>query len=276
VFDRIDELPSVGLGDVFCHVVTNDAEAVAAENEYIRRSERARSITARRARRLSLPVSRALLKAGVRAPHVRRLGLTFALLAAALFAERTYWLGVAGGLAYYVSMVLDWSEREMARVSLTQTVLGARLGSLSASLSYFLVIGGIVAGELRHEGLCGHLDDAAVAALASLAVLLLTGHLSAKLAGGDPRTFDEVIAALFSRGTRVRRLAGWGRRLITRPFIAHFIAFQALIGQLPALLTIWAYASVATAAVLIALLPALLSDHAAVPARATAAPERED
>jgi hypothetical protein len=278
LFDRIDELPSATIGDdVFCRVVTTEAEAEVAEHEYIRRSERARSVTARRARMLSLPISRSLLKAGVRSPHVRRLGLACALLAGILFSERSYWLGIAGAIAYYASMVLDWSEREMARVSLTESVLGARLGAMSAMLSYFLVMGGLVVGELRYEGASSRLDDGAIAAVASLALVALISHLSARLAGGDPRTFDEVVATLFSRGTRVRRLAGWSRRLISRPFIAHVIAFQALIGHLPALLTIWAYASVAAAAVLLALLPALLADAPSRPAPVSAAaPEGED
>jgi len=41
------------------------------------------------------------------------------------------------------------------------------------------------------------------------------------------------------------QLAAPGRQLIKRSFFAHLIVFQALIGQLPALIEVWAYGAVA-------------------------------
>src|SRR5262249_15969957 len=112
-------------------------------------------------------------------------------------------------------------------------------------LSYFVVLGGIVYGDIRWEGVDHHTAAAAIAASFSAGIVFLVGVLRAQIAGANPAAFDDALPADLKRGTLVQGLAGWGRQLITRGFVAHLILFQAVIGHLSALTEIWAAGAVA-------------------------------
>lgn len=267
LFGLFDALRVVRLGGAFCRVASTSHDTPGIERAYIRRSNGVESPTTQIARFFSLPLSRAFLRLGMSANHVTLLGLGFAGLSAPLFASRLYWPGIAGALLYYVSMVLDCSDGEVARASLSDSKLGAWLETVTDYLSYFLVMGGLVVGELRHHGLCHHVEAATVAAAASLAIVLIVGYLRGRLASANPGAFDDALSAEMSKGTLVQRFAVWGRQLIKRSFFAHLIVFQALIGHLAALLEIWAYGSVGALLVLIAVYPALIERLKIAPAR---------
>jgi phosphatidylglycerophosphate synthase len=148
--------------------------------------------------------------------------------------------------------VFDCSDGEVARGSLSDSKFGAWLETISDYLSYIVVLGGIVFGDTRTEGIARHSASAAIAAVASLAIVCLVGYLRARVAAGNPGAFDDALAEALSRGTATQRFAVWGRQLIKRAFFTHLIVLQALIGHLAALTEIWAYGAVAAFAVLVA------------------------
>src|SRR5262249_6239250 len=144
------------------------------------------------------------------------------------------------------------SDGEVARATLGDSKFGAWLETVADYLSYFVVLGGIVWGDVRVEGFCIHAASAVIAALASVSIVTLVGYQRACVAADDPGGFDDALAADLSQGTLVQRFAAWGRQLIKRAFVAHLVLFQALIGQLPALTEIWAYGAVAALVVVLA------------------------
>lgn len=206
----------------------------------------------RNIRRFSIPLSRSLLRHSFSANEVTIAGFMLAVLAGAAFARGTYWAGVAGALFYWASMVFDCSDGEVARATLTDSKFGAWLETVTDYLSYFVVLGGIVYGDVRQEGLDHHAAAALAAAATSGVIVLLVGYLRARVASTNPGAFDDALADQLRRGKRTHRFAVWGRQLIKRAFFAHLVLFQAVIGHLPALTEIWAYGAVAALAVILA------------------------
>jgi phosphatidylglycerophosphate synthase len=196
-------------------------------------------------RRFSIPISRLLLRLHVKPNHVTLAGFAFAIAAGASFVVGGYWAGVLGALLYFFSTVLDCSDGEVARGSFGESHYGAWLETITDYLSYFVVLGGIVWGDMRIEGFCIHAKAAIVAAVATLMVMSLVGYLRVRVASENPGGLDDALAAELKKGTLVQRFTGWSRQLIKRSFFSHLVMFQALIGHLPTLTKIWACGSVA-------------------------------
>jgi len=106
------------------------------------------------------------------------------------------------------------------------------------------VLGGIVWGDARQEGIDHHAAAAVAAAIATGFIVLLVGYLRARVASVNPGAFDDALAAELGAGNRFQQFAVWGRQLIKRAFFAHLILFQAIIGFLPALTEIWAIGAI--------------------------------
>jgi phosphatidylglycerophosphate synthase len=226
----------------------------------------------RNIRRFSIPLTRWLLQFdGVTANAVTIVGFMLAVLAGTLFAAHSYWPGVAGAVVYFASMVFDCSDGEVARGTLSDSKFGAWLETATDYTSYFVVLGGIVYGDIRAEGIDHHTVAAAIAASFSAGIVLLVGFLRAHIAGANPGAFDDALAAELKRGTPTQRFAAWGRQLIKRAFFAHLILFQALIGHLAALTEIWAYGAVAGLVTILAVQTFLIRSVRVEPFRPTAA-----
>jgi len=238
---------TVSCGSRFC-VELRDARALPAlEQAYMTVTNGAdgEGYFTRNIRRFSIPVSRWLVRRGTSANQVTIAGFVLAIASGLAFAMGGYGFGIAGALLYWASMVLDCSDGEVARATLTESKYGAWLETITDYLSYFAVLAGIVYGDVRTEGLCKHAVSAMVAAASSFSIVTLVGYLRARVASENPGGFDDALVADLSQGTTVQRFAVWGRQLIKRAFVAHLILFQAFIGQLPALTEIWAVGSVA-------------------------------
>ena len=207
----------------------------------------------RNIRRCSIPLSRWLLRFdGITANGVTLAGFALTLAAGACFATGAYAAGLAGALLYFVSMVFDCSDGEVARGTLSDSRFGAWLETVTDYLSYFVVLGSIVVGDVRMEGVDEHTVAATVAAAFSAAIVLLVGWLRAQIAGANPGAFDDALAAELKQGTAVQQFAAWGRQLIKRAFFAHLVLFQAVIGHLPTLTEIWACGAIAALVTVVA------------------------
>jgi phosphatidylglycerophosphate synthase len=192
------------------------------------------------------------MRVSVSANEVTIAGFAFAILAGLAFANGTYWGGVAGALLYWASMVLDCSDGEVARGTLSDSKFGAWLETITDYLSYFVVLGGIIWGDFRLDGFDHHTVATLVALPTTLFIVAIVGYLRARVARLNPGAFDDALAAKLRGGTVIERFAVWGRQLIKRSFVAHLILFQAAIGFIPALTEIWAYGTVGALIVLIA------------------------
>jgi phosphatidylglycerophosphate synthase len=241
-------------GARFCVRLRDACDVARVEVEYLRATNGGdgEGFFTRNIRWFSIPLSRRLVRLGATANVVTIGGFALAVGAGLSFAAGRYWAGIGGALLYWASMVLDCSDGEVARVTVSDSKFGAWLETVTDYLSYFVVLGGIVCGDVRWEGFCKHAISAIVAAVATAAIVLLVGYLRARVASDNPGGFDDALAAELRGGNSIQRFAVWGRQLIKRSFVAHLILFQALIGELPALTEIWAIGSVAALFIVVA------------------------
>jgi len=244
----------VNPGSRFCARLRGARDVARVEAEYLRATNGGdgEGFFTRNIRWFSIPLSRRLVRLGATANVVTIGGFALAVGAGLSFAAGHYWAGIGGALLYWASMVLDCSDGEVARVTVSDSKFGAWLETVTDYLSYFVVLGGIVWGDVRWEGFCKHAMSAIVAAVATAAIVLLVGYLRARVASDNPGGFDDALAAELRDGNSIQRFAVWGRQLIKRSFVAHLILFQALIGELPALTEIWAIGSVAALFIVVA------------------------
>jgi len=231
----------------FSRRITSVADIPSVEHAYLSHTSggTGEGFFTQQVRRFSIPISRFLLRHHVKANHVTLAGFAFAIAAGISFALGGYRAGVIGALLYFFSTILDCSDGEVARGSFGESHYGAWLETITDYLSYFVVLGGIVWGDVRVEGFCIHAKAAIVAAVASLTIVSLVGYLRMRVASENPGALDDALAAELKKGTPVQRFTGWSRQLIKRSFFSHLVVFQALIGHLPALTEIWASGSVA-------------------------------
>jgi phosphatidylglycerophosphate synthase len=228
--------------------IRDQRDVAAIETAYLSRTNGGdgEGVFTRNIRRFSIPLSRWLLRSdAVTANAVTIAGFALALAAGACFAIGTDAAGIAGACLYFASMVCDCSDGEVARGTLSDSKFGAWLETVTDYLSYFVVLGAIVLGDIRIEGIDHHTVAAAIAASFSTGIVFLVGWLRAHIAAANPGAFDDALAAELTQGTTFQRFAAWGRQLIKRAFFAHLILFQAVIGHLPALTEIWACGAVA-------------------------------
>jgi phosphatidylglycerophosphate synthase len=253
----------------FSRRIDDSTEIPAVEHAYLSHTSggAGEGVFTQQVRRFSIPISRFLLRHHVKANHVTLAGFAFALAGGIAFAVGGYWAGVIGALLYFFSTVLDCSDGEVARGSFGESHYGAWLETITDYLSYFVVLGGIVWGDVRVEGFCIHAKAASVAAVASLAIVSLVGYLRVRVASENPGALDDALAAELKKGTPVQRFTGWSRQLIKRSFFSHLVVFQAVIGHLPTLTEIWAYGSVA-GVILILAVQAHLIRRVRVPSQA--------
>jgi phosphatidylglycerophosphate synthase len=252
---RTSHLRAITVSPYYCAALPDDRDIAPLEREYLRVTNggSTEGLFTRSIRVFSVPLSLRLLRYPITPNQVTIIGFALSVAAGCLFALGAYDAGVAGALLYFASMVLDCSDGEVARAKLADSPFGAWLETVTDYLSYFVVLGGIVWGDVAREGFCSHAMAAVIAASASLGVVALVGYQRARVARANPGAFDDALAAQLRTGTLVQRFAVWGRQLIKRSFVAHLILFQALIGHLPALTKIWAIGAVAALVVVLSI-----------------------
>jgi len=243
--------------------VYSDVRQLEREYLTITNGGNTESVFTRVIRKFSVPLSERLVRLPVTANQITVAGFGFSLLAGWAFAFGSYWWGIAGALLYYASMILDCSDGEVARAKLADSRFGAWLETATDYLSYFVVMGGIIRGDMLLEGFCHHAQAAIVAVPATFAIVALVGYQRAQVASANPGAFDDALAAQLGRGSGVQRFSVWGRQLIKRSFLAHPLLFQAVIGFMPALLEIWAMGAVG-ALVLVITIHTYLVNHVRV------------
>ena len=252
---RMEPRREVSLAPFFCRRLDSDSDLADAETAYIRHQNGRESFFTKQIRRFSVPLSRVLVRHGVRPNQVTLMGLVLAIGAAAAVSVDLYVASLAGALLYYVSMILDCSDGEVARLSFRDSAFGAWFETVVDYVTYFLLLGGLVLASQRHGGGRPDLEAALVALTGSVVVIAVAGYLRLRVAGNDPGQFDEASAAVLRSSTKFHRFARWGRQWIKRSTIAHLVVAFAIVNQLWMLIYLWAFGAVVASVVIIGVEP---------------------
>jgi phosphatidylglycerophosphate synthase len=185
-------------------------------------------------RRLSLPISIALMRTPITANQFSVGLLLLGLWSAWLFSRGSYLTGVAGALVSLAASILDGCDGEIARLKYQESAFGCWLETATDYTYYVAIFAGMTVGVARATGWNAMYWVGALA-LAGLALsFMLLVYLRQRLTGGAPETFSSVARQRFKEGG-----AAWTRWLArlsataTRAQMPYGILALALINALP-------------------------------------------
>jgi phosphatidylglycerophosphate synthase len=193
------------------------------------------NVLARTNRRVSLPISRQLVKTGISPNTVTVMGLLLSLAAGALYGIGGYAFALAAaGLSWFSSMI-DGCDGEVARLTFRESAFGCWLESVCDDLYYVAIFLGITLGLYRtgNARLALALGVSAVVGLVTVSTvhMVLRAKIAA-LAGGPQnfaRFFEERMEAL--RADPVARFGRATYKLGTRSTLPYLLVLLALFGQ---------------------------------------------
>ncbi|MBI2186021.1 MAG: CDP-alcohol phosphatidyltransferase family protein [Acidobacteria bacterium] len=250
---RATTLRAVDVKPRFCRRLCDDKDRAELERAYIRHSNGGdnESFFTKQIRRVSVPLTRQLVRLPVTANHVTMAGLALSAAAGAAFATGGYWAALGGAACYYASTVLDCSDGEVARAKYCESSFGCWLETAADYASYVFAWAGITIAALRANPHSVYSQAALIALVSSLLMFAFTAYLRHRIARTNPGQMDDAVAATLAAHGPVHRFSGWARQWIKRSTLAHLLVVLALIGQLKVILFLWAFG--ASAALLLGL-----------------------
>ena len=141
---------------------------------------------ARLNRRISIPISRQLIKFPITANMVSIFTLSVGIVSAAFFALAGYWNTVLGALLCLFASILDGCDGEVARLKLVESDFGCWLETICDYVFYFFLLIGMTVGQWRTAGSKSYLLWGGVLLFGALASFLALGWQRRRLAAGRP------------------------------------------------------------------------------------------
>jgi len=143
-------------------------------------------IYARLNRKISIPISRQLIKFPVTANMVTLFTLGVGFASGAFFARGGYWNTMIGAFLCLLSSILDGSDGEVARLKLQESAFGCWLETVCDYLFYLFLFVGMTLGLWRASGSRMYLTCGALLLFGAIASFLATGWQRHRLAAERP------------------------------------------------------------------------------------------
>jgi phosphatidylglycerophosphate synthase len=137
-------------------------------------------------RRISIPISRRLIKLPVTANMVSIFTLGVGVSSAAFFALGGYWNALLGAFLCIFASILDGCDGEVARLKLLESDFGCWLETVCDYLFYLFLFVGMTIGLWRSSGARTYLILGGLLLFGAIASFLSTGLQRHKLAAGRP------------------------------------------------------------------------------------------
>jgi phosphatidylglycerophosphate synthase len=147
------ELFRLAVGRYYWHRVSGKADIPEATRKLFLSTMKATDgIYARTNRRVSIPISRILVKAPITPNMVTLIALCCSLSAAWLYSLGTYGSMVAGAFGSWFASMMDGCDGEVARVKLEESEFGAWFEMVCDYLYYVVMFLGMGVGIARYTG----------------------------------------------------------------------------------------------------------------------------
>jgi phosphatidylglycerophosphate synthase len=137
-------------------------------------------------RRISIPISRQLIRFPITANMVSLFTLGVGFFSAVFFALGGYWNTLFGAFLCLFASILDGCDGEVARLKLLESDFGCWLETVCDYLFYFFLLVGMTIGQWRTSGSKAYLLWGALLLLGALASFLAVGWQRQRLAAGRP------------------------------------------------------------------------------------------
>jgi uncharacterized protein (TIRG00374 family) len=143
-------------------------------------------IYARLNRRVSIPISRQLIKFPITANMVTLLTLGVGIASAIFFGRGSYWNTLAGAFLCLTASILDGSDGEVARLKLQESAFGCWLETVCDYVFYLFLFVGMTVGLWRSSGSQMYLVWGGLLLFGAIASFLAIGWERHRLAGDRP------------------------------------------------------------------------------------------
>jgi phosphatidylglycerophosphate synthase len=143
-------------------------------------------IYARLNRRISIPISRQIIKFPITANMVSIFTLLVGFASAVFFAYGNYWYTLLGAFLCLWASILDGCDGEVARLKLLESDFGCWLETICDYLSYLFLFVGMSLGLWRSSGSGAYLVGGGLLAFGSIASFIALGWERRRLASGRP------------------------------------------------------------------------------------------
>jgi phosphatidylglycerophosphate synthase len=144
---------------------------------------------ARNNRRVSIPISRQLIKLPLTPNMVTMLVLGVSFSSGVFFARGGYWNTLLGALLSVGASILDGCDGEVARLKLQSTRFGCWLETVCDYLYYLFVFGGMSIGLTRSSGSRVYLAWGALLCFGAVMSFLAVSYTRQRFSGAQPEKF---------------------------------------------------------------------------------------
>jgi len=146
-------------------------------------------IFARTNRRLSIPISRQIIRFPITPNMVSLFTLGVSFAAGVFFALGGYWHMLSGAVLSWFASVLDGCDGEVARLKLQESEFGCWLETICDYLYYLFIFVGMTIGLVRESGSRSYLAWGALLIFGALASFFTTGLQRHHLTSGRPEQY---------------------------------------------------------------------------------------
>src|SRR6266508_1286640 len=215
--------------------ILDDDDLTAAEQTIRRASYKATdNKVARFNRRLSLPISIALIRTPITANQLSVALVALGFFSAWLFSLGRYGPSVLAGFLSLAASVLDGCDGEIARLKYQESALGCWIETFGDYSYYIAVFAGMTIGSVRSTGMPAFYWVGAIALAGTLIAFALLIYLRSRITGGEPEKLHAIAKARFKA-----KLTPWSRLIwkisfvATRSAMPYGIFALSLLGLIP-------------------------------------------
>jgi phosphatidylglycerophosphate synthase len=220
--------------------ITSPSDLALAE-QTIRRSsyKDTDAKVARFNRRMSLPISIALMPTPLTANQLSTILVGIGFYSAWLFSIGHYLAGVVGALLSLAASVLDGCDGEIARLKYQESALGCWIETFGDYSYYIAIFVGLTVGAVRSTGWQAFYWVGATALAGTLLSFALLIYLRSRITAGQPEKLHAIARVRFKAEPTFWSRIIWRISFVaTRAAMPYGIAAFALAGLLPGIVVL--------------------------------------
>ena len=193
-------------------------------------------------RRISLPISVALIRTPLTANQLSILLVAVGFYSGWLFSIGHYWTGVFAAFLSLAASILDGCDGEIARLKYQESPLGCWIETVGDYSYYIAIFVGLTVGSVRQTALPVFYWIGIAAIGGTLLTFALLIYLRARITGGQPTRLNAIARDRFtadsSLWTAIILKLGY---LCTRAAMPYGIMLMAILDALPAVIVVAAF-----------------------------------
>jgi phosphatidylglycerophosphate synthase len=185
-------------------------------------------------RRISLPISIALLRTPMTANMMSLFVLALGMLSAWLFSRGEYVTGMIGGVLSLAASILDGCDGEIARLKYQESALGCWLETIGDYSYYLAIFVGLSIGAVEQTGQTVFLPIGGLGLAGTVLSFVLLIFLRRRITEGRPETLHAVARARFKADPSWWSVVVWRISFVaTRAAMPYGICALAFLNLLP-------------------------------------------